>query len=118
MLAGKNDLCFVSKVDLNDFVAESEHDGMFGFHPFLDIAVSTVGGGIFVEINFVVGVEIISEMLEKCDFFLKLSFRRIVTDFVGSDGVSFVSSFFLDIFKIVSIFVDDDFGGIIEIDSC
>ena len=115
LLAGKDDLSLVSEVDLDDFVAESEHDGMLGLHPFLDITIPSIRSCIFVEVNFVVGIEIVPEMLKKSDFLLELSFRGIVTDPVRSDCISFIPRLLLDVFEVLSIFVNNDLGRIIEI---
>ena len=117
LFARKNNLGFVGKVNLNNFITESEHNGMLGLHPFLDIAVTTIWGSIFVKINFVIRIEIVSEMLQESHFFLKLSFSRVFTDFVRSDRISFITSFLLNVFKVVSIFINNYLSWIIEIDS-
>ena len=114
----QNDFSLVCKVNLNNFVAESEHYSVFSLHPFLDIAISIIRCSIFIEINFVVSIQVISKMLKKGNFFLKLSFSRIITDLIRCNCISLVSLFLLNIFKIISIFVNDDLSWIIEIDSC
>ena len=114
----QNDFSLVCKVNLNNFVAESEHDGVFSLHPLLDIAISIIRCSIFIEINFVVSIQVISKMLKKGNFFLKLSFSRIIADLIRCNCISLVSLFLLNVFKIISIFIDDDLSWIIEIDSC
>ena len=37
VLRVEQDFSVVLEVDLNNLVAESEHNGMFGTHPFLDV---------------------------------------------------------------------------------
>jgi hypothetical protein len=37
LLAGEDNLSFVSEVNLYNFIAESKHDGMFSFHPFFHV---------------------------------------------------------------------------------
>lgn len=103
---------------MDDFVAESEHDGVFSLHPLLDVAVARVCRGIGIYLHLGVGVEIISEMLQKGHFFLELAFRRVVAEFVWSDSISLVSYFFLNVFKILSIFINYDLGRVVKIDSC
>ena len=114
----KNNFSLVGKVHLNNFVAESEHDCVLGLHPFLDIAVSAFWGSILVKIDFVVCVKIVPEMLKKSHFFLELSFSWVLTNLVGGNCVSFVSWLFLNVLKIFSIFVNNDLGWVIEVDSC
>ena len=90
---------------------------MLGFHPFLDVAVSSISGWLLVEFYLVVSVKIVSEVLKKSHLFLKFSFCRVFTHLVRSDRVSFVSSFLFNIFKILTIFVNDDLSWVIEINT-
>lgn len=62
-LARKNDFGLVSKVHLDDLVAEAEHDGMLGLHPLLYETVAALGWCLF-GLGLAVGVEVVSEMLE------------------------------------------------------
>jgi hypothetical protein len=70
----EQDLAVIKEVDLEDFIAESEHDGMFCFEPLLyvdELVVFLVGGfrgsdfGDFV-------IEVDDEFLEKHELFLEV----------------------------------------------
>jgi hypothetical protein len=68
----------VLEIDLHNFIAKSEHDGMLCSHPFLNINSHSLGYGSsalrttnFISLLFcVVVLKIRSEMLKESDFFL------------------------------------------------
>jgi len=70
LFARKDDFCFIGEVNLHYFVAETEHDCVFRFHPFFDVAISTFCRGVLGEFCLAVSVEIVAEVLQKCHFFL------------------------------------------------
>jgi len=90
---------------------------MFGLHPLLDVAISPISW-VFVEIDLIVSIKVVSEVLKKSHLLLELSFGRILAHFIRGDRVSFVSCFFLDVLEVLAIFVNNDFGWVIEIDTC
>lgn len=90
---------------------------MFGLHPLFYVAVPAIRGTVFLEFDLCVRVQIVSEVLKQSHLLLQLSFCWIIAHFVGSDGISFVSCLLFDIFECFSILVDDDFGGVVEVDS-
>jgi hypothetical protein len=74
----------ILEIDLNDLVGESEHDGVLGTHPFLDVyttrrVLELVGlvqqvslYQLFLLLGIVILFKIRFEMLEQSDFFLEL----------------------------------------------
>lgn len=62
LFAGKNDFRFISKVDLNNFIAEPEHDCVLGFHPLFNINISWREVSA-LSFGFVLIIKIVSEML-------------------------------------------------------
>lgn len=62
LFTGENDFRFISKVDLNNFIAEPEHDCVLGFHPLFNINISWREVSAF-SFGFVLIVKIVSEML-------------------------------------------------------
>jgi fucose 4-O-acetylase-like acetyltransferase len=90
---------------------------MFGLHPFFNVTVAGIWRLVFVELDFGVRVEVVTEMLQKGYFFLELPLGGIIAEFVGSDGICLVTLLFLDVFKVLSVFVHDYFCRIVEVHS-
>ena len=70
----EKDLAVIEKVDLEDFIAESEHDGVFGFEPLLyvdELVVFLVGGFGGSDFGYLV-VEVDDEFLEEHELFLEV----------------------------------------------
>jgi hypothetical protein len=72
---------------------------------------------IFIKFYFVDSIEKVSEMLEKGIFLLKLSLRWVVTEFIRSNCIGFVSLLLLDVLEVFTVLVNNDLDRIIEIDS-
>lgn len=70
LLTGQDDLCFVGEVDLDYLVAESEHDGVFGLHPLLDVAAGSLRWRFLIGLSLGICIEIVAEMLEQGNLLL------------------------------------------------
>ena len=109
--------CSVSEVHLHYLIAKPEHDGMLCFHPFLHIAKSLFFW--FRNFNLIwISIEIVAEVLQEGDFLLKFSFLGIFSESIGWNSINFLASLFLNVFEGLSSSVKNDFGWIIEINSC
>jgi hypothetical protein len=67
-------LAVIKEVDLEDFIAESEHDGVFGFEPLLhvdELVIFLVGGFGGSDFGDLV-VEVDDEFLEEHELFLEV----------------------------------------------
>lgn len=91
---------------------------MFGFHPLFDVAIATVSGPVLLKLDFGVSVEIVAEVLQEGHFFLKLSFCRVIIHFVRCDSVSFIALLLFNVFEAFPIAIDNDLGGVVEVDTC
>lgn len=52
LLARKDDLSFICEINLDDLIAQSEHDCVLCLHPLLNITVRSIRSTFFVELNF------------------------------------------------------------------
>lgn len=110
LLARQDDFCFVSKVDLYDLVAEPEHDSVFCFHPFLDVAVASIRTALLIKLYLGIGIEIVPEMLEQSNLLLQLSLWGIVVYLVRSNRIGFIACLLLDIFESLPVLIHDNLG--------
>ena len=83
MLAGEDDFCLVGEINLDYLVAEPEHDGVLGFHPFLDVAVV----GRVLKLVLVIVGQVVFKVVQEGDLFLQFPLSRVVTHLVGTYGV-------------------------------
>lgn len=67
LLTGQNDFGLVCEVYLDDFITEPEHNGVFCFHPLLDVDVAWREVSS-ISFSLVLVVKIVPEMLEQSDF--------------------------------------------------
>ena len=83
----QQDLAIVEKVDLEEFVAEAEHDGVPGLQPLLDVDELVVG----LELDLFLGhllyllVEVDDEPLEQQVFLLEVPVLGHGVGLVGED---------------------------------
>lgn len=83
----KQDLTVVKEVDLEELVAQSEHDGVSGLEPLFDVDEPVV----LLEFKLLLGhlfhflVEMNHEPLQQEVFFLKISIFRHIFSFVTQD---------------------------------
>lgn len=121
----------ILEVNLDDFVAESEHDGMLGPHPFLDVhgawrILQLVGLVHLVSLDqlllflwIVVLLEVRLEVLKQCDFLLKL--LRVAGEVVLLHHVLLLvgcDCFALVVVELRAAGLGDDLRRIVEEDAC
>lgn len=117
LLAGEDDLSLICEIDLDYLVAESEHNGVFGLHPFLDVAARSIWRCFLIDVDLGLSIEIVAEMLKEGNLLLELSLRWEAAEFVRSEDVCLVALLLFDVFEVFAVLVHDDFCGIVEVNS-
>lgn len=126
----QKDFSVILKVNLHDFIAQTEHNSMLGPHPLLDIhrtwgILLLVSNVLFISLNklllfnwVIVLLEIGFEVLQESHLFLelfgevsKVVLRHHILLFICSDGLSFV------VVELVACRLSHYFGGVIEEDT-